>query len=131
VGLTGAVLVAAPPQGPGVAVRLVAAGVGDDDAAELSQQLGHGDGDQFEHACSAVRGALAGGGHGEESAGEQADRCPAVPGGPGGDLAAVQPADLLRKLVIFRAGPERRDAASRPNGSEKEKPLPGRASAAV
>src|SRR5580658_2321490 len=54
VGLLGPVLVAASPQRPGVAVRPVAAGVGDDGAAELSQQLRHGDGDQFEHAGAAV-----------------------------------------------------------------------------
>lgn len=39
VGLAGAVLVAASPEGPGVAVRLVAPGPGDDGAAELSEQL--------------------------------------------------------------------------------------------
>ena len=104
VGLAGAVLVAASPQHPGVAVRLVVAGVGDDGAAELSQQLRHGDGDQFEDA-GVVRGALAEGGDGEERAGEQADRGPAVPGGPGGDLAAVEPADLLGQLVIFPSQP--------------------------
>ena len=58
VGLAGAVLVAASPQRPGVAVRLVAAGFGDDGAAELSQQLRYGDGDQFEDAGAAVRDAL-------------------------------------------------------------------------
>jgi hypothetical protein len=47
VGLLGAVLVAASPQCPGVAVRLVAPGLGDGGAAELSQQFRHGDGDQF------------------------------------------------------------------------------------
>jgi hypothetical protein len=88
VGLPGAVLVAASPRRPGIAVRFVAAGFGDDGAAKLSEQLRYGNGDQFEHARAAVRGALAGGGHGEERAGEQADRRPAVPGGPGGDLAA-------------------------------------------
>ena len=36
VGLAGAVLVAASPERPGVAVRLVAAGLGDEGAAELS-----------------------------------------------------------------------------------------------
>jgi hypothetical protein len=95
VGLLGAVLVAASPQRPGVTVRLVAAGFGDDGAAELPEQFGHGDGDQVEHARADVPGTLPGSGHGEERAGEQADRGPAVPGGPGGDLAAVQPADLL------------------------------------
>src|SRR5712672_2296142 len=91
VGLLGAVLVVSAPECPGVAVGLVAAGVGDNGAAELSQQLGDGDGDQLEDAGAGVCGALAGGGHGEECAGEQADRGPAVPGGPCGDLAAVQP----------------------------------------
>src|SRR5262249_59054836 len=100
----GAVLVAASPQRPGVAVRLVAAWLGDDGAAQLPEQLRHGDGDQVEDAGAAVRGALAGGGHGEERAGEQAERGPAVPGGPGGDLAAVQAADLLGYLVIFLDG---------------------------
>ena len=80
---------------------LVAAGLGDDGAAELSEQFRDGDGDQPEDAGAAVAGALAGGGDGEEGVGEQADRGPAVPGGPGGDLAAVQPGDLLRELVIF------------------------------
>jgi hypothetical protein len=87
-------------------VGLVAAGLGDDGAAELSQQLRNGDGD--EPGCgggAAVEGALAGGGHGEEGVGEQADRGPAVPGGPGGDLAAVEPGDLLAQLVIFLSQP--------------------------
>ena len=82
----------------------VAAGFGDDGAAELSQQLRDGDGDQPEDAGVFVAGALEGGGHGEEDIGEQADRGPAVPGGPGGDLAAVQPADLLGLLVVFLDG---------------------------
>jgi hypothetical protein len=55
VGLLGAVLVAASPQRPGVTVRLVAAGFGDDGAAELSEQFRHGDGDQVEHARAAAR----------------------------------------------------------------------------
>ena len=93
---------------------LVAAGVGDDGPAELPEQLGDGDGDEPEDAGAAVEGAPAGGGDGdgdgeegvgEEGVGEQADRGPAVPGCPGGDLAAVQPADLLRLLVIFLNGP--------------------------
>jgi hypothetical protein len=96
VGLPGTVLVAAAPERPGGAVWLVAAGRGDDGPPELSQQFGDGDGDQPEFAGAAVAGALAGGGDGEEGVGEQADRGPAVPGGPGGDLAAVQPGDLLR-----------------------------------
>ena len=104
VGLLGLVLVTASPQGPGVAVGHVAAGLGDNGPAELSEQFRQGDGDKPEDAGAAVAGALAGGGHGEEGAGEQADRGPAVPGGPGGDLAAVQPADLLRQLVIFLDG---------------------------
>jgi hypothetical protein len=70
----------------------------------LSEQFRHGDGDQVEHARADVRGTLPGSGHGEERAGEQADRGPAVPGGPGGDLAAVQPADLLGQLMIFFDG---------------------------
>src|ERR1039457_3187522 len=101
VGLAGAILVVAPPQAPGIAVRLVAAGPGDDGAAELPKQLGDSDGDQAEDGGVAVTGALPGGCGGEESAGEQADRGPAVPGGPGGDLAAVQAGDLLVQLVIF------------------------------
>ena len=94
---------------------LVAAGVGDDGSAELPEQLGDGDGDELEDAGAAVEGALAGGGDGEEGVGEQADRGPAVPGCPGGDLAAVQPADLLRLLVIFRFSiwRRRRRSASR------------------
>jgi hypothetical protein len=60
VGLLSAVLVAAPPQRPGVAVRLVAAGLGDDGAAELSQQLRRHDGNQFEHVGAAFRSALPG-----------------------------------------------------------------------
>src|SRR5579875_2921137 len=99
-GLPGAVLVAAAPQGPAVAVGPVAAGLGDDGAAELPEQLGDGDGDQAEDGGVAVTGALPGGCGGEESAAGQADRSPAVPGGPGGDLAAVQPAGLLGLLVV-------------------------------
>src|SRR5579872_566364 len=100
VGLLGLVLVASSPQRPGDAVRLVAARLGDDDPAKLSEQLRNGNGDQAGCCGADVAGALQGG-HGEESAGEQADRGPAVPGGPGGDLAAVQPADLLSQLVIL------------------------------
>ena len=48
VGLAGVVLVAASPVGPCVAVGLVAAGPGNDGAAELSEQLGNGGGDQLE-----------------------------------------------------------------------------------
>jgi hypothetical protein len=80
VGLPGAVLVAASPESPGVAVRLVASGFGDDGAAEVPEQLRYGDGDQFQDANADVRSALEGGGHGEERAGGQADRGPAVPG---------------------------------------------------
>jgi hypothetical protein len=47
------------------------------------------------------------GGDGEEGAGQQADRGPAVPGGPGGDLAAAEPGDLLGLLVIFPGFPSR------------------------
>jgi hypothetical protein len=71
---------------------------------ELPEQLGDGDGDEPGDAGAASEGALAGGGDGEGVA-EQADRGPAVPGCPGGDLAAVQPADLLRLLVIFLGSP--------------------------
>lgn len=79
----------------------VAAGLGDDGAAELAQEFGDGGGDQPGDAGVFVAGALEGGGHGEEDVGEQADRSPALPGGPGGDLAAVQPADLLGLLAVF------------------------------
>jgi hypothetical protein len=82
-------------------VGLVAAGLGDDGAAELPEQLGDGDGDQFEETGAGVEGALAGGGDGEERGSEEADRGPAVPGGPGGDLPGVQSGDLLRDLAIF------------------------------
>jgi len=105
VGLLGLVLVVTAPSCPGAAVGLVAAGLGDDGAAELSQQLRNGDGDQPGEAGAGVEGALAGGGHREEGVGEQADRGPAVPGGPGGDLAAVQTADLLRQLVVLLDSP--------------------------
>ena len=71
VGLAGAVLVAASPECPGVAMRFVAAGLGDDGAAELPEQFRNGDGDQFKDGGGAVRGALPGGGYGEERAGEQ------------------------------------------------------------
>ena len=84
---------------------LVAAGVGDDGPAELPEQLGDGDRDEPEDAGAAVQGALAGGGDGEEGVGEQADRGPAVPGGPGGDLAAVEPGGLLRELVVLFSRP--------------------------
>jgi hypothetical protein len=79
VGLLGLVLVAAPPQCPGAAVGLVAPGLGDDGSPELSEQLRNGDGDEAECGGAAVAGALAGGGHGKEGIGEQADRGPAVP----------------------------------------------------
>jgi hypothetical protein len=46
VGLLGSVLVAASPERPGVAVQLVATGLGDDGPAQLAQQFGDGDGDQ-------------------------------------------------------------------------------------
>ena len=85
-------------------MRLVAAGPGDDGAAELSEQLGDGDGDQSQGGGVAVSGALPGGGRGEEGAGEQADGGPAVPGRPGRDLAAVQAGGLLVYLVIFLDG---------------------------
>jgi hypothetical protein len=85
-------------------VRLVAAGPGDDGAAELPEQLGDGDGDQLEDGGAAVADALPGGRGGQEGRGEQADGGPAVPGGPGGDLAAVQAGDLLGQLVIFLDG---------------------------
>ena len=72
VGLLGSVLVAASPERPGVAVRLVAAGLGDDGPAQLAQQFGHGDRDQPPGGGgAAVTGALPGGGDGEEGAGEQ------------------------------------------------------------
>jgi hypothetical protein len=101
VGLAGVILVAASPEGPCGAVGLVAAGPGDDGAAELSEQFGNGDGDQFQGGGAAVTNALPGGGDGQEGRGEQADGGPAVPGGPRGDLAAVQAGDLLGHLVIF------------------------------
>src|SRR5512133_3880935 len=118
VGLLGLVLMAAPPQRPGGAVRLVAAGLGDDGPAKLSQQLRNGDGDQALCGGAGVAGALAGGGHSEEGVGEQADRGPAVPGGPGGDLAAVQPADLLRLLVLLVEGLARKPGSRWARGSE-------------
>ena len=80
VGSLGSVLVAASPQRPGVAVRPIAAGFGDDGAAELSQQLRHGDGDQFENADAAVRGALPGGGLGSPEANEIRARLAAADG---------------------------------------------------
>ena len=105
VSFPGEVLVMPSPYFPGVAVGPVAARVGDDGSAELPEQLGDGDGDEPWDAGAVVEGALAGGGDGEEGVGEQADRGPAVPGCPGGDLAAVQPADLLRLLVVFFSQP--------------------------
>ena len=95
VGLLGLVLMPAAPQRPGLAVRLIAAGLGDHGSAELSEQFRDGDGDQPECARVPVAGALPGGGDGEEGVGEQADRGPAVPGGPGGDLAAVEAGHLF------------------------------------
>jgi len=70
----------------------------------MPEQFRDGDGDQPEFAGAAVAGPLQGAGHGEEGVGEQADRGPAVPGGPGGDLAFVEPGDLLGELVIFLDG---------------------------
>jgi len=104
VGLAGVILVAASPEGPCVAVGLVAAGPGDDGAAELSEQFGNGDGYQFQGGGAAVADALPGDCDGQEGRSEQADRGPAVPGGPRGDLSAVQPADLLRQLMILFDG---------------------------
>jgi hypothetical protein len=101
VGLLGLVLVAASPQGPGLAVRLIAPRRGDDGVTQLSQQLRQGDRDQSERGEVTVTGALPRGGDGEECAGEQAEGCPAVPGGPAGDLAAVQRGGLFGQLVIF------------------------------
>jgi hypothetical protein len=60
-GLVGAVLVAASPEGPCVAVGLVEAGQGDESAPELSEQFGNADGDQAECGGAAVAGALPGG----------------------------------------------------------------------
>lgn len=74
VGLPGAVLVAASPERPSVAEGLIAAGIGDDGAAELPEQLG----DQAGSGGVFIACALEGG-HGEEDAAEQADGCPAVP----------------------------------------------------
>ena len=71
VGAAGAILVSASPEGPCVAVGLVAAGPGDDGAAELSEQLGNGDGDQFQGGGAAVAGALPGGCGGQEGRGEK------------------------------------------------------------
>jgi hypothetical protein len=104
VGLPRVVLVAASPERPAVAVGLVAAGFGDDGAAESPEQFGDGDGDQLGDSSILVASALEGCGDREEDVGDQADRGPAVPGGPGGDLAAVQPGDLLRLLVVLFDG---------------------------
>jgi hypothetical protein len=104
VGLPRVVLVAASPERPALAVGLVAARLGDDGAAEGPKQFGDGDGDQLEDSGVLVASALEGCGDGEEEIGEQADRGPAVPGGPGGDLAAVEAADLLRLLVVLFDG---------------------------
>ncbi len=101
VGLLGLVLVAASPQGPGLAVRMVASGRGDDGVTQLSQQLRQGDRDQSERGEVTVSGALPHGSDGEECVGEQAEGGPAVPGGPAGDLAAVQGGGLFGQLVIF------------------------------
>ena len=86
---------------------LVTVGAGDDGAAELPEQLGNGDGDQLEESGAGVGGALECRSDGDEDVGEQADRGPAVPGGPGGDLPGVQPGDLLRDLVVFLGFPAR------------------------
>ena len=104
VGLLGLVLVAASPQGPGLAVRMVAPGRGDDGVTQLSQQLRQGDRDQSERGEVTVSGALPHGSDGEECVGEQAEGGPAVPGGPAGDLAAVQGGGLFGQLVIFLDG---------------------------
>ncbi len=104
VGLLGLVLVAASPQGPGLAVRMVASGGGDDGVTQLSQQLRQGDRDQSERGEVTVSGALPHGSDGEECVGEQAEGGPAVPGGPAGDLAAVQGGGLFGQLVIFLDG---------------------------
>jgi hypothetical protein len=101
VGLAGVVLVAASPERACVAVGLFSAGPGDDGAAELPEQFGNSDGDQGVHGGAAVAGALPGGGCCQEGRGEQADGGPAVPGGPRGDLAAVQAGDLLGDLMVF------------------------------
>jgi hypothetical protein len=85
-------------------VRLVAAGRGDDGVTQLSQQFRQGDRDQPERGEVAVSGALPDGGDGEECVGEQAEGGPAVPGGPAGDLAAVQGGGLFGQLVIFLDG---------------------------
>ena len=61
VGLPGAVLVAAAPVATSaVAVGPVAAGRGDDGAAELSQQLRDGDGDQPDVQAGLRRGRAGG-----------------------------------------------------------------------
>ena len=68
VGLLGPVSVAASPERPGVAVRLVAVGLGDDGPARLAQQFGHGDRDQPQGCGSAaVTGTLPRGGDGRKA----------------------------------------------------------------
>jgi hypothetical protein len=76
-------------------------GARDDGTAELSEQFGNGDGDQFQGGGAAVADALPGGSDGQEGRGEQADRGPAVPVGPRGDLSAVQAGDLLGHHAAF------------------------------
>jgi hypothetical protein len=60
VGFLSAVLVAPSPERLGVAMRLVAAGRGDDGSAELAEQFGDGDRDQSHGGGAAVAGALPG-----------------------------------------------------------------------
>jgi hypothetical protein len=55
VGLLGTVLVAAPPQCPGAAVRLVVPGLGDSGDAELTQKLRRGISSSMLALLSAVR----------------------------------------------------------------------------
>ena len=105
VGLLGLVLVAAAPYLPGSAVRLVAAGSGDDGAAELSQQFRDGDGDEPELGGVGIAGTSAGDSDGEEGVGERGDHGPAVPGSPGGDLTAVEPGGLWRCRLVYLSGP--------------------------
>ena len=73
----------------------VASGCGQDQQPEQAQEFMAGDGDEVGVPVAVRRGAFEGGGDGEEGVGDQGGGAPAVPGGPGGDLALVQAVVVL------------------------------------
>src|SRR5690606_26204434 len=108
------ILVPSPPDGPGQTVLGVPSWVGDDDAAQLAEQFGDGDGDQAEMLGEGtVKLTLVGGGHGDEGVGEQGHGAAAVTRAPADDLSGVQAAGVPGKVMGFLGRRSGGGAASR------------------